>query len=204
MNNAHKTTCKQVLTTIISGGIICFLPAVQAEVAFDGTMGPAETLSGPFMEIPANMGEMKGNNLYHSFSEFNVGNGETARFTGPTNVQNILGRVTGNNPSNIDGTISSSINGANLFLMNPNGMFFGPNARIDIKGSFHATTADYIKLGEQDRFYADINQNTTLSVAAPTAFGFLDDNNDENNADINIDEEGKSSAVDVTILVKSK
>ena len=175
MDKAYKSTCKQIIKAIIgSTGFCCYIPGVQADVTFDGSMGSTGTLTGPNMEITADMGQMAGNNLYHSFSDFNVNTGQTANFSGPANVQNVFGRVTGSNPSNIDGTISSSIQGANLFLMNPNGMLFGPNAQINISGSFHATTADYIKLGEQDRFYADINQNTILSVAAPSAFGFLD------------------------------
>ncbi|WP_455199972.1 two-partner secretion domain-containing protein, partial [Kaarinaea lacus] len=175
MDKAYKATCKHIVKAIIgSTGFCCYLPGVQADVTFDGSMGSTGTLTGPNMEITADMGKIAGNNLYHSFSDFNVNTGQTANFSGPANIQNVFGRITGSNPSNIDGIISSSIQGANLFLMNPNGMLFGPNAQINISGSFHATTADYISLGEQDRFYADINQNTTLSVAAPSAFGFLD------------------------------
>lgn len=176
MDIAHKTPYKQILPAIIgSAGLCCITPGSMADVTFDGTVGPAGTLSGPTMEITADRGQMAGNNLFHSFSEFNVNTGQTANFSGPDNVQNIFGRVTGSNPSTIDGIISSSIPGANLFLMNPNGMMFGPNAQINISGSFHATTADYLSFGNQERFYADINQNTTLSVAAPSAFGFLND-----------------------------
>jgi filamentous hemagglutinin family protein len=155
---------------------MCYVPTTQGEVTFDGSMGAPGTLQGPNMEINADRGRIEGNNLFHSFSQFSVNTGETANFSGPANIQNIVGRVSGPNASNIDGTISSSITGANLFLMNPHGIMFGPNAEINITGSFHATTADYISLGNNERFYADLNQNTTLSVASPSAFGFLDNN----------------------------
>ena len=175
MDIAYKSSYRQIFPIIIGGaGLCCVLPNANADVTFDGTLGPGGTLDGSMMEITADRGQMAGNNLFHSFSEFNVNTGQTANFSGPDNVQNIFGRVTGSNPSTIDGIISSSIPGANLFLMNPNGMMFGPSAQINLSGSFHATTADYLSFGNQERFYADINQNTTLSVAAPIAFGFLD------------------------------
>ena len=175
MDIAHNSSYKQIFPIILGGaGLCCVLPPAIADVTFDGTLGPGGTLDGAMMEITADRGQIAGNNLFHSFSEFNVNTGQTANFSGPDNVQNIFGRVTGSNPSTIDGIISSSIPGANLFLMNPNGMMFGPNAQINISGSFHATTADYLSFGNQEGFYADINQNTTLSVAAPIAFGFLD------------------------------
>jgi len=171
MKNAYTLSLNHLFTTISGIGCCCVLPAAMADVTFDGSLGPGGTLSGPVMEITADQGQLAGNNLFHSFSEFNVDTGQTVNFSGPDNVQNIFGRVTGSNPSLIDGTISSSIPGANLFLMNPNGMMFGPNAQINISGSFHATTSDYVSFGNQERFYADINQNTTLSIAEPSAFG---------------------------------
>ena len=175
MEISQKTPCKKIMSAIAGGaGLFCITQGSIADVTFDGSLGPGGTLNGPVMEITADRGQMAGNNLFHSFSEFNVDSGQTANFSGPDNVQNIFGRVTGGNPSSIEGTISSSIQDANLFLMNPNGMMFGPNAQINISGSFHATTADYLSFGDQKRFYADITQATTLSVAAPSAFGFLD------------------------------
>jgi filamentous hemagglutinin family protein len=163
MDIAHNPSYKHIFPIILGGAGLCWvLPNAHAEVTFDGTLGPRGTLDGTIMEITADRGQIAGNNLFHSFSEFNVNTGQTANFSGPDNVQNIFGRVTGSNPTTIDGIISSSIPGANLFLMNPNGMMFGPNAQINISGSFHATTADYLSFGNQERFYADINQNTTL------------------------------------------
>ena len=85
-------------------------------------------------------GAASGVNLFHSFQEFNVGDGERVYFENPGAIENIFSRVTGNNISHILGTLGVDGN-ANLYLLNPNGILFGPNARLDIRGSFLATTA---------------------------------------------------------------
>jgi filamentous hemagglutinin family protein len=120
-----------------------------------------------------------GTNLFHSFGNFSLNTPESANFLNNSGLAttNILSRVTGGNPSNIFGTINSTaFPGANLFLMNPAGIVFGANAQLNVAGSFHATTADYIKLGNDGIFYADPAKPTVLSVAAPSAFGFLTNN----------------------------
>src|SRR3974390_2497895 len=106
----------------------------QAQIVIDGKFSPAGPLTGPNYSITPAMGLTKGNNLFHSFSQFNRATGETATFSGPANIQNVLGRVTGGSPSSIDGTVRCDIPGANLFLINPNGFMFGPNATIDFSG----------------------------------------------------------------------
>ncbi|WP_181280689.1 filamentous hemagglutinin N-terminal domain-containing protein [Aphanothece hegewaldii] len=88
-------------------------------------------------------GAIRGNNLFHSFAEFNVIDGQQVYFANPTGIKNIFSRVTGNNPTNILGTLGV-LGEANLLILNPNGIFFGPNARIDLKGAFVASTADHL------------------------------------------------------------
>ena len=154
-------------------GLTCF--TVQAEITLDGTLGPSGSLPGPDFVIPAEVGQQLGGNLFHSFGLFNINATESATFTGPDSVQNILGRITGGSSSTIDGLLRSEIPGANLFLLNPAGMLFGPNAQLDIPGSFHASTADFLRLGEEGRFDAARPQASLLTVAPPSAFGFLGD-----------------------------
>jgi filamentous hemagglutinin family protein len=90
-------------------------------------------------------GATRGNNLFHSLLEFNVSAGRSAVFLSPSsNLQNILVRVTGNNRSEILGNLSTLGSNANLFLINPNGIFFGTNATLNIGGSFVASTASSI------------------------------------------------------------
>ncbi len=150
------------------------LPA-HAQVVLDGTMGTDGALHGPDYQVRAEYGCQAGANLFHSFQTFNVNTNERATFSGPNSVQNIISRVTGGTSSWIDGTLRSTIDGANMYLLNPAGMMFGPNASLDITGSFHVSTVDYLRLGGSHRFYASPRAGEVLSTAAPTAFGFLDD-----------------------------
>ena len=113
-----------------------------------------------------------GQNLFHSFQEFNVRNGQSVYFANPTDVRNILTRVTGNNISNIQGTLGVD-GSANLFLMNPNGIVFGQNARLDVAGSFVGTTANAIGFGDRGFFSATNPENVLpLLTIQPSAFLF--------------------------------
>src|SRR5439155_4799153 len=117
--------CSFLLCTLL-------LPSSQAQITLDGSLGPRGALKGPNYTISDDLGQIRGSNLFHSFGQFNLSRGESATFTGPNTIANILSRVTGGSPSNIDGTIRSQIPGANLFLLNPGGVIFGPNAGLKI------------------------------------------------------------------------
>jgi filamentous hemagglutinin family protein len=133
-----------------------------------------------------------GTNLFHSFGQFNVGSGDITTFQNGISfdlngsalaaglpTSNILARVTGNIRSDIFGTIQTSgFGSANLFLMNPNGFLFGPNATVNVGGMATFTTADYMRLRELNTsnagiFYADQAQTSTLTSAPVAAFGFI-------------------------------
>ncbi len=114
-----------------------------AQVVLDGTMGTSGSIPGPQYAITADVGQQKGNNLFHSFQTFNINTVETAIFSGPNSISNIISRVTGGTESFIDGTIQSAITDANFFFLNPAGIMFGPNASLDVSGSFHVSTGDY-------------------------------------------------------------
>jgi len=164
---------KHLLILII---LICPLP-LHAEIITDGTLGTATSLPGPDYLIEDSLGQQFGRNLFHSLQTFNLNAGESATFTGPDSVANILTRVTGGKRSFLDGTIRSQIPDANLYLLNPSGILFGEKASLDIAGSFHASTADYVRLGEKGRFSARHPNQSLLTVAPPEAFGFLDQPN---------------------------
>src|SRR4029077_20240747 len=107
---------------------------------------------------------------------------ESVTLTPPTGgtITNVISRVTGGTSaftlqksSLIDGALNASIPGANFWFINPNGIIFGSNAVLPTTGSFHASTADYIKLSDGNVFSATPVSNEVLTVAPPSAFGFL-------------------------------
>ncbi|EDN71131.1 Large exoprotein containing haemagglutination activity domain [Beggiatoa sp. PS] len=148
----------------------------QAQISTDGTVGPAaQPLEGPNYKIGDNLGQRLEGNLFHSFQDFNLNSGQTATFTAPESltIQNVISRVTGGNPSNIDGAIISDISGADFYFLNPFGIVFGKNASLDVQGSFHASTADYLRLGNGGIFHARNPSESLLTVAPIESFGFL-------------------------------
>lgn len=110
-------------------------------------------------------------NLFHSFESFGLSAEQIATFLANPDLRNILGRVVGGSPSLIDGLVEVSGGTANLFLMNPAGVIFGPNARLDVSGDFTATTATGI--GFEDGMFQAIGENDYAQlVGDPSTFAF--------------------------------
>ena len=140
----------------------------------DGTVGQVQTLNGNFV-VPQSLGTTKGANLFHSFQNFSIENGESATFTTATALQNVIARVTGGTASNINGLLKlTAANGSNphFYFINPAGVIVGAGAAIDVPAGLHLSTADYVKFADGN-FYVDTAKASTLSAAAPEAFGFL-------------------------------
>ena len=122
-----------------------------------------------------------GPNLFHSFGNFNVPNNNIANFLNNSGLptSNILGRVSGGNVSNIFGTIQTTgFGNGNLFLINPTGFLFGPNATLNVGGMVAFTSADYLRLADGGRFNAKPNARSAdiLTAAPVAAFGFIGSN----------------------------
>ena len=152
--------------------VLC--PHVWADIITDGTVGTATTLVGPNFVIDSTLGTQSGGNLFHSFSEFSIDSGEVAHFTGPASINHIIGRVTGSSASSIQGTLRSSISDAHVYLINPNGVIFGQDAKLDIQGSFSATTASNLGFSDGNTFSATPASSDILTTAPLSSFGFLD------------------------------
>jgi filamentous hemagglutinin family protein len=137
------------LGIIAALGLVCAGKGAIAQIVPDETLGAESSIVMPLdaFGLPVDRiggGAIRGTNLFHSFWEFNVEANRDAFFFSPNaDIQNILARVTGGNPSQILGTLGTFGNSEpNLFLMNPRGIVFGENARLAVGGSFVASTAD--------------------------------------------------------------
>jgi filamentous hemagglutinin family protein len=154
--------------------LLCtFTPSSWAEITLDGSLGRSGALIGPNYAITADLGKQIGGNLFHSFRDFNLDKNERATFSGPDTVNNVISRVTGGEPSYINGLLHSTIPNADVYLLNPAGILFGKDAKLDVQGGFHASTADTLRLGSDGEFNASNIEQSVLTVATPSAFGFL-------------------------------
>ena len=154
-----------LLSLFISSNI----SSVQAQITVDGKTNTSLTPTDNGVRIEN--GDLAGNNLFHSFSEFSVPDGGSAAFNNAVEIENIFSRVTGGNISQINGLISAN-GGANLLLINPAGIVFGENASLNIGGSFFATTADSL-LFESGEFSA-VNPQAAplLTINRPIGLNF--------------------------------
>jgi filamentous hemagglutinin family protein len=151
-------------TLSITGAIalIGTAPAL-AQITPDTTLGAESSIVTPDAIVggnPADLiegGALRGSNVFHSFIDFNVAESQRVYFANPNGINNIVSRVTGGNVSNIFGTLGVD-GAANLFLLNPNGILFGPNAQLDVAGSFSASTGDRFSYLDGSEFNA-INPN---------------------------------------------
>ncbi|ARV59860.1 hypothetical protein BZZ01_15580 [Nostocales cyanobacterium HT-58-2] len=173
MNQKHSWLEYSVLCSLS----LFISTTAHAQITPDNTLGTESSRLTPNVQIKGaaadsiSGGAQRGGNLFHSFSQFNVGNGQRVYFVNP-GVQNILTRVTGGQASNILGTLGVDIGNANLFLLNPNGIVFGPNARLDVGGSFVGTTASAFRFGEQGVFSATNPEAPALLTVNPSALLF--------------------------------
>lgn len=177
MNNATTTrrrTSTDRRRTAFFAAIACCVFAsgtierqAIAQIVPDATLPDRSTVTVEGNTIQITGGTARSRNLFHSFESFSIPTGTTATFDNPLTIENIFSRVTGTDLSNIDGLLQAN-GGANLFLINPNGIVFGPNASLNVGGSFVATSADAVLFDDGSRFSAIAPQtDTLLTVSVP-------------------------------------
>jgi filamentous hemagglutinin family protein len=172
--NKSQRKLRILLWGCACGGVVGLLadPAAFAQVSADRTLPQNSIVETNGNTFNITGGSLSGTNLFHSFSEFSLNSAQTAHFQNDAAIANILSRVTGNNVSNIDGLIRTN-GSANLFLVNPNGIVFGENARLDVGGSFVASTADAIEFAGGELFPAQDNGTTPLlTMTVPVGLQF--------------------------------
>ncbi len=161
----------------IAGAIAIAKHPAYAQVTPDHTLGVERSIvnssinNGSFRQ-QIEGGAIRGINLFHSFRDFNIAAGQSLYFQNPIGIKNIISRVTGSSPSDIAGTLGVSGGSANLFLLNSNGIIFGANARLDVSGSFVATTASALQFGTQGFFSSSAPDSPPLLTVNPSAFLF--------------------------------
>ena len=151
-----------------------------AQIVPDITLGNENSVVTPNVNVkdsPASLiegGAERGVNLFHSFSEFNIGDLERVYFANPTGIERIFSRVTGNKVSNIEGLLGV-VGNADLFFLNPNGIILGENGSLDVNGSFIGSTADSLVFGDEFVFSAsnptDVLPLLTVNIVPGLQYG---------------------------------
>ncbi len=172
---SHKTLVPFLTAFALATSIGLNLPGrklLRAQImsAPDGT-DTSVNINGQQFDISGGSLSGDGANLFHSFTEFGLSQDQIANFLTTPNVANILSRVVGSNPSVINGLIQVTGGNANLFLMNPTGIVFGPHASLNVPASFTATTATGI--GFDGGWFSATGANNYQSLSgAPNRFAF--------------------------------
>ncbi|MFP4575695.1 MAG: filamentous hemagglutinin N-terminal domain-containing protein, partial [Coleofasciculus sp.] len=139
--------------------------------AADGT-GTIITPDGNRIDISGGSLSGDGKNLFHSFQQFGLDANQIANFLANPNLNNILGRVVGGDASVINGLIQVTGGNPNLYIMNPAGMIFGADARLNVPGDFIATTATGMGFGDKNWFNAIGANDYQNLVGTPNQFAF--------------------------------
>ncbi len=163
-----------LITSLLSASaLIGWGNAAFAQITSDGTLPIPTSVSQSGNDFTITNGTQAGSNLFHSFGQFSIPTNGSAVFdtTQYIGIQNIFSRITGGTVSTIDGKLQTPA-GANLFLLNPNGIIFGPNATVSLGGSLLTTTGSSIRFADGSSFSANPQVPPVLTVSVPTGVQF--------------------------------
>jgi len=157
--------------------LLLFPSPTIAQIIPDNSLGAesSRTVPDTINNLPSDRitgGAIRGVNLFHSLREFSIPEGRGAYFENPSGIANIFTRVTGGNPSNILGNLGV-LGNSNLFLINPKGIVFGPQARLDVRGSFVGSSASGVVFNNGFEF-SSANPQTVplLAINIPVGLRF--------------------------------
>ncbi|HLO85196.1 MAG TPA: CHAT domain-containing protein [Nostocaceae cyanobacterium] len=164
--------------TTLAASVLPFIFSIFPSIVQAQSITPANDGTGTVVNTQGNNINITGGslssdraNLFHSFSQFGLDANQTANFLSQPSIQNILGRVTGGNTSVINGLIKVTGGNSNLYLINPSGIIFGPNASLNVPASFTATTANRLGFGD-NWFNANGVNNYAALLGNPQSFAF--------------------------------
>jgi len=146
---------------------------ISAQVATDGSLGPAVTLDGTGIEVGQGLGARVGDNLFHSFDRFSIAVDQQVTFTGDEGIDNVISRVTGGEVSTIAGTLLSEVGDEGFFFINPTGVIIEESGSIDVPAALHVSNATLVRFNDGSEWSTSDRTDATLTIASPEAFGFL-------------------------------
>jgi filamentous hemagglutinin family protein len=175
-NRIKIESFSKIITVALYYLLSTYIPA-KSQVIPDTTLGQESSVTNTkniegLSQVTVTGGSIRGTSLFHSFSDFSIVERSAVYFNDP-GVDNIAARVTGAQVSSINGILGVLGGNASLILINPNGIILGENAILDLKGSFLATTADYLQLKDGTQFSArDPKALPIMTVSVPIGLGF--------------------------------
>ncbi|MEO1623022.1 MAG: filamentous hemagglutinin N-terminal domain-containing protein, partial [Cyanobacteria bacterium J06632_3] len=166
-----KQNCQKLSLLLVPciGGLYLPIGHASAQViGADDSINTTVDVVGDRIDITGGQVSSEGDNLFHSFEQFDVEVEQTANFITPTDLQNVIGKITSDQASVIDGALQVSGSEANLYLMNPSGILMGPNAELNLSGGFTATTATDLGFEDGEFSIEDTSHTNALTGEVKT------------------------------------
>ncbi len=119
------------------GAVVVALLALLQGTALANPMGP-QVINGQasFSAVGNTLSVTNAPNTIINWNSFSINPGELTRFIQQSSASSVLNRVTGGNASAIYGALQSN---GRVFLINQNGILFGPGAQVDVNGLIAST-----------------------------------------------------------------
>ncbi|MEO1590007.1 MAG: filamentous hemagglutinin N-terminal domain-containing protein [Cyanobacteria bacterium J06632_22] len=113
-------------------------------------------------------------NVFHHFTQFDVGQGHEAIFVVPASIENVIGLIESADPARINGLLGLTGASSNLYLVSPGGVLFGPEAQLSLPADLMVTTADGLIFNETElvAVQSEGSFDATTLTGTPSAYVF--------------------------------